>query len=175
MAILVNELGEILLKYRKINVLEIARGMYGTGQSLNVVDTRFGKIGVNICSDNYQDSLDIGYVLARMGAQVILSPYSVTEPEGVYGKKWLGPFQKLAKLFDLVIVNATSVGTIVGGPYQGKKMVGCSLAVGPSGILAEGKYNEFAGELVVVSFPIPQLRRTGTIIGEELAAASEVF
>ena len=180
-AILVNELGEILLKYRKINVLEVARGMYGTGQSLSVVDTRFGKIGVNICSDNYQDSLDIGYVLARMGAQVILSPsswtsdYSVTEPEGAYGKKWLVPFLKLAKLFDLVIVNATSVGTVVGGPYQGKKMVGCSLAVGPSGILAEGKYNEFAGELVVVSFPIPQLRRTGTVISEELAAAGEVL
>ena len=27
-----------------------------SGQSLNVVDTKFGKIGLNICSDNYEDS-----------------------------------------------------------------------------------------------------------------------
>ena len=180
-AILVDDHGEILLKYRKINVLEVARGMYQTGQSLSVVDTRFGKIGVNICSDNYENSLDIGFVLARMGAQLILSPsswttnYFITEVDNPYGEKWIGPYRTLAELFNLVIINATSVGTIVGGPYQGMKMVGCSLAVGPTGVLAQGDYNEFTGDLVVVTFSMPPLRRPGTCIDDDLAAAGKVF
>ena len=180
-AILVDDCGEILLKYRKINVLEIAREMYQTGQSLSVIDTRFGKIGVNICSDNCEKSLDIGSVLARMGAQLILSPSSwttnfyITEVDDPYGKKWIGPYRTLAELFNLVIINATSVGTIVGGPYQGKKMVGCSLAVGPNGVLAQGDYNEFSGELVVVTFSMPQLRSTGTLIDDVLTEAGKIF
>ena len=43
----------------------------------------------------------------------------------------------------------------MGGPYEGKKMVGCSLAVGSEGVLARGNYNEFAGELVVAAFNVP--------------------
>ena len=178
-AILVSDDGQIILKYQKINVLEIARKIYETGQSLNVVDTKFGKIGLNICSDNYEDSLDIGYVLARMGAQLILSPsswtsdFSVTEIDDAYGKKWLSPYSYLAKSFDLIIVSATSVGTIVGGPYEGKKMVGCSLAVGSEGVLARGNYNEFAGELVVAAFNVPLPRHTGTEVSKLIKIAEE--
>ncbi len=174
-AILVDNSGTILLKYRKINVLDVAFGMYQPGQSLTVVDTKFGKIGVNICSDNYNDALDIGYVLARMGAQIILSPsswtvdYSINEGSDPYGEKWLGPYKNLANIFNLVIVSATSVGTIVGGPYEGKKMVGCSLAVGPNEIIAKSTYNEFAGELIVIDINVPEVKYKGTEIGAMLA------
>ncbi len=175
-AILVDDFGSILLKYRKINVLDIALEMYQPGQSLSVVDTKFGKIGINICSDNYHDALDIGYVLARMGAQIILSPsswtvdYSINEESDPYGDKWLVPYTSLANLFNLVIIGATSVGTIVGGPYEGKKMVGCSLAVGSSGIIAESSYNEFAGELIVANFEVPEPKFRGTEISAMLAS-----
>lgn len=173
-AIFISPEGNILLKYRKINVLTVAQDIYSIGQTLSVVKTPFGVVGVNICSDNYIDSLDIGHTLARMGAQIILSPsswtvdYSIVEGDILYGKKWLKPYQTLAVAHDLIVVSATAVGVIVGGVYEGKKMVGCSLAVNKDGIVAEGKYNEFTGQLVVADITIPPPRVLGTAIGESL-------
>ena len=173
-AIFISPEGNILLKYRKINVLTVAQDIYSIGQTLSVVKTPFGVIGVNICSDNYIDSLDIGHTLARMGAQIILSPsswtvdYSTVEGDILYGKKWLKPYQTLAVAHDLIVVSATAVGVIVGGVYEGKKMVGCSLAVNKDGIVAEGKYNEFTGQLVIADITIPPPRVLGTAIGESL-------
>ena len=171
-AIFISPEGNILLKYRKINVLTVAQDIYSIGETLSVVKTPFGVVGVNICSDNYIDSLDIGHTLARMGAQIILSPsswtvdYSTVEGDILYGKKWLKPYQTLAVAHDLIVVSATAVGVIVGGVYEGKKMVGCSLAVNKDGIVAEGKYNEFTGQLVIADITIPPPRVLGTAIGE---------
>jgi predicted amidohydrolase len=173
-AILIDRKGNILLKHRKINLLTVEFPFYDVGQSLKVVDTEFGKIGINICADNYIDSLHIGHSLARMGAQLILSPsswtvdYSITEETNPYNEKWLKPFSILASLYGLVIASATSVGYIVGGPYEGKKMVGCSLCVGENGIIAQGMMNEFAGQLIIAEFAIPQRKEKGTQIGEML-------
>ena len=173
-AIFISPEGNILLKYRKINVLTVAQDIYSIGETLSVVKTPFGVVGVNICSDNYIDSLDIGHTLARMGAQIILSPsswtvdYSIVEGDILYGKKWLKPYQTLAVAHDLIVVSATAVGVIVGGVYEGKKMVGCSLAVNKDGIVAEGKYNEFTGQLVIADITIPSPRVLGTAIGESL-------
>ncbi len=173
-AILVNDSGEIILKYHKINVLDVAYDYYSIGQTLSVVDTPFGCIGLNICSDNYGDALDIGYVLGRMGARFILSPsswtvdYSLVECDNPYGEKWFKPFHTLARMFNMVVINATSVGIILAGPYEGKKSVGCSLAVGPEGTIAQGKYVEFAGELVVAEFEVPAPIPLGTAVGKML-------
>lgn len=173
-AILIDNHGNIISKYHKINLLEVEHPFYEVGNTLNVVDTPFGKIGLNICADNYPEALTIGHTLARMGAQIILSPsswtvdYSITEAEDPYLDKWIKPYHHLAKLYDLVIISTTSVGYIVGGPYEGKKMVGCSLAVNKDGILASGVFNEFAGELVVTEFDVPAMKYKGTQFGEML-------
>ena len=173
-AVLINSDGRIILKYRKINVLECAFDYYSIGNSLSVTETPFGVVGINICSDNYMDSLEIGHSLARMGAQIILSPSSWTiehntvEVDDPYGEKWLKPYKTLADLYNLVVVSATSVGYIVGGPFEGKKMVGYSLAVCNKGVVANGRYNEFAGELIVVDIEIPCRMEKGTTIGKML-------
>lgn len=173
-AILINPQGEILLKYHKINLLKVEQPFYSVGRTLSVVDTPFAKIGVNICADNYLDGLAIGHTLARMGAQIILSPsswtvnYSVDETQDPYREKWIKPYSLLAELYGLTILGTTSVGYIVGGPYEGKKMVGCSLAVGREGILARGDFNEFSGELILVKVNIPERPEKGTQIGEML-------
>tara|TARA_Y100001936_G_C16028971_1_gene644305 strand:+ start:247 stop:1089 length:843 start_codon:yes stop_codon:yes gene_type:complete len=173
-AIFVNDSGEIILKYRKINVLDVAKEFYAIGQSLSVVETPFGMVGVNICSDNYIDAIDIGYTLARMGAQLILSPsswtvdYMLVESENPYGAKWFRPYHHLARMFDLTIVNASSVGVIHGGPYEGKKMVGCSLAVNGRGVIVQGPYNEFAGDLITADIKLSKRLETGTDIGTML-------
>ncbi len=180
-AILINQGGDIILKYHKINLLTVEQPFYSVGQHLSVVDTPFGRIGVNICADNYLDGLPIGHTLARMGAQLILSPsswtvdYSVDETQDPYKEKWIKPYSILAGLYDLVIIGTTSVGYIVGGPYEGKKMIGCSLAVNQNGILARGKFNEFSGELITVDVCIPERLEKGTAIGERLKKKGHSF
>lgn len=170
-AILIDPKGDIILKYHKINLLDIEQPFYAVGQTLNVVDTPLGKIGVNICADNYLDGLPIGHTLARMGAEFILAPsswtvdYSITEEHDPYQEKWLRPFSILAKLYNVVVASTTSVGYIVGGPYEGKKSVGCSLAVDARGVQAQGTFNEFAGQLVMADLARPHRPEKGTDIG----------
>ncbi len=173
-AILIGPDGKIIVKYHKINLLTVEQPFYEIGQFLSVVDTEFGKIGVNICADNYIDGLPIGHTLARMGAQIIISPsswtvdYAMDETRDPYKEKWVKPYSILAKLYDVVVVGTTSVGYIVGGPYEGKKMVGCSLAVDKNGIVARGQFNEFAGELIFAEIQIPERKEKGTEIGQML-------
>jgi len=171
-SIITNNLGDILIKYRKINVLSEALNFYSIGKHLSVISTPFGNFGLNICSDNYIDSLDIGYVLSRMGAQIIFSPsswtvdYNITEENEPYGDKWLKPYRLLAETFDLVVVSTTSVGYLVGGPFEGRKMVGCSLAINKDGVIFKGKFNEIAGELGIVEINVPKNKIKGTNIGK---------
>ena len=173
-AIFINPSGEIILKYHKINLLVVEQDFYAVGNVLSVVETPFGVVGVNICADNYADALEIGHTLARMDSQIILSPsswtvdYSIVEGTDPYGEKWFKPFFTLASLYNLVVISATSVGYIVGGPYEGKKMVGCSLAVDRHGLIAQGPYNEFASELVISDIDIPARKEKGTAIGKML-------
>ena len=170
-AILINPEGEIIVKYHKINLLAVEQPFYAVGQTLNVVDTPLGKIGVNVCADNYLDGLPIGHTLARMGAEFIIAPaswtvdYSITEEHDPYQEKWVKPFSILAKLYNVVVISTTSVGYIVGGPYEGKKSVGCSLAIDANGVQAQGAFNEFAGQLVVADLNRPHRPERGTDIG----------
>ena len=173
-AILIDRSGEIVLKHRKINLLGVEQPFYGVGKTLGVVETELGVVGVNICSDNYKDSLVLGHSLARMGAQIILSPsswtveYEATEKHDPYQDKWVSPYSHLADLYDIIVVGTTSVGYIVGGPYEGKKSVGCSLAVGRDAKLAQGKFNEIASELVIFDAVVPPPGEKGTEIGDKL-------
>jgi len=174
-AILIDSKGEILSKYRKINVLVVGQEFYEIGNILSVVDTPFGKIGINICSDNYIEGLPIGHTLARMGAQIILSPsswtvdHTIDESMDPYEEKWLKPYSILSDLYNIAVIGTTSVGYIVGGPYEGKKMIGCSLAVNNGELIKRGKFNEFAGELIIAEIDVQERAFSGTAIGENLA------
>lgn len=173
-AVFINPSGEIRLKYHKINLLEVEFDYYEVGREIKVIETEFGKIGVNICADNYIDGIHIGHALARMGAQMILSPsswtvdYSITEEHDPYEEKWLRPYLFLAQLYNMAIIGTTSVGYIVGGPYEGRKSIGCSLGVDKNGVIVQGHFNEFAGELIVANVSIPHRQERGTQIGRRL-------
>ncbi len=156
-AVLIDPSGAIVLHHRKINELDVALDLYSVGDRLGVVETELGTLGLAICADNFSDSLAIGHVLARMGAQVILSPSAwavdadhdnAREP---YGKLWCDSYTDLARLYDLTVIGVSNVGWITGGPWKGRKCIGCSLAVGPGGaILAQGPYGEEADALIEV-------------------------
>lgn len=158
--LLFDDCGETLLHYRKINLLEVEFPFYEVGNRLEVAETKFGKIGLNICSDNYPNALALGESLVRMGAQIILSPsswtveHSITEEEDPYAEKWTGPLSSLCQKHHIHMVSTTSVGYIVGGPYEGKKMVGQSLVVGPDGVLLKGPFNEVASDLLIYDLPL---------------------
>lgn len=172
-AVLLSPAGEILSLHRKIHELSIAAGLYATGDRLSVVETPLGRIGVNICADNFPDSLVLGHALGRMGCQVLLSPCAwaverehenETDP---YGKLWLDAYGELARLYDMTVVGVSSVGRLAGGPWAGRKCIGCSLAVGPGGrMLARGPYGVSAEALITVE--VSPLRRIVT--GEAMSA-----
>jgi predicted amidohydrolase len=166
-AVLISPEGQILLKHRKINLLDIEQPFYGCGTSLSVARTPLGTIGLNICADNFPDSLALGHSLARMGAQLIVSPCAWAvdadhdnsrEP---YGGLWERAYTKLAALYDVTVVGVSYVGKVTAGPWQGRKCIGSSLAVGPGGsVLARGSYGDQAEELIVVSVtPAPPIAR----------------
>jgi predicted amidohydrolase len=167
-AVLISPAGEILLHHRKVNELDIALDLYCIGDRLGAAETELGTLGIAICADNFGSSLAVSHVLARMGAQVILSPSAwavdadhdnAREP---YGKLWRDSYTELAKLYDVTVVGVSNVGPITGGPWAGRKCIGCSLAVGPGGgVLAEAAYGVECLHCVDVSPRPPIARGTG--------------
>lgn len=171
-AVLISPVGELLLHHRKINELDIALDLYSVGNRLGVVETELGTFGLAICADNFSDSLAVSHVLARMGAQVILSPSAWAvdadhdNQKQPYGQLWLDAYRELARLYDVTVVGVSNIGPITSGPWRGRKCIGCSLAVGPEGVLARGPYNE-AGVACVEVRPRPLIGR-GTQIADAL-------
>ena len=119
-AVLISDAGEILWVHRKINILSIAQDLYSTGDRLGVVETPLGVIGVTICADNLPDTLVFAHSLARMGAQLILSPsaWAVAanhdNQRDPYGGMWLDAYTQIARLYDVYMVGVSNVGAITG-------------------------------------------------------------
>lgn len=176
-AILVDPSGRIRLHYRKINELDIGLTFYHVGDRLGVAETELGTLGINICADNFPGSLAIGHVLARMGAQIILSPCAWAvdadhdNEKTPYGGPWREAYGELARLYGITILGVSSVGTLDAGPWRGKKLIGCSLAMGPEGrVIAQGPYGEDAEAVIPVPVGLRDPIGRGTEIAEALAA-----
>jgi predicted amidohydrolase len=166
-AVLIGPDGRLLLTHRKVNELRFGtpHDWYAIGDRLGVAHTHLGCVGLNICADNFACSLDLGRSLARMGAQLILSPCAWAVPADhdngrtPYGREWVEPYAELARAHDLYVVGVSYVGQLTSGPWAGRRCIGNSLAVGPGGqILAWGPHGAAAEQLVVV--PIQPVART---------------
>jgi predicted amidohydrolase len=174
-AVLISPSGDILLHHRKINELDICLDLYSVGDRLGVAQTNLGTIGLDICADNFGNSLAVGHVVCRMGAQIIVSPSAwavdadhdnAKEP---YGKLWLDSYTELSRLYEVTVIGVSNVGWITGGPWRGRKVIGCSLAVGPGGqVLAKGPYGEGAVALIPVEVELRPPIGTGTGIASVL-------
>jgi len=138
-AVLINPGGEIIILHRKINELDIGHPYYALGQSLQVVETEFGTLGVMICADASTGEWEISRTLAYMGADVILSPCAWAVPsdhnnlEDPYGSWWKKAYIPVAKDFRIWIAGCSNVGMMTGGPWKGSKTIGCSMVIGPGG------------------------------------------
>ena len=80
-----------------------------------------------------------------------------------YGTLWLDSYTVLARLYDVTVVGVSNVGPMTGGPWAGRTCIGCSLAVGADGVLAQGPYGEQAEAVVPVEVTTrpPVARGTG--------------
>lgn len=168
-AVLISPTGELLLKYQKINELSLTHDLYTCGSQLAAVDTSLGCVGINICADNFRQSLPLGHTLCRMGARIILSPSAwavdadhdnVKDP---YGQFWIDSYQELARLYSVPIIGVSNVGWINGGPWEGRKCIGNSIAVGADGEVAHiSEYGVDAETLDIIELEISAAPAVGT-------------
>jgi len=133
--IFINDKGHILLKHRKINILtELMTPAYTPGKEVNVVDTKFGKIGLLICADTFEDE-----ILERMAVlkpDLLLIPYGWAAPEEKWpehGKKLEKVVKNAVKKTKAAVVATDLVGEITKGPWKGQVYGGQSIAVDKNG------------------------------------------
>jgi predicted amidohydrolase len=166
-AVLINPEGEVILKHRKLNELEIGHPYYDQGDRLNVVETEFGTFGLMICADGFANDQVLARSLCYMGADVILSPCAWARPAehdneiDPYGGVWRDSYIPVAKKFSTAIFGVSNVGWISDGPWKGRKCVGCSLAIDTDGTeLVQGPYGPDAECILYVDVnPVPRPTR----------------
>jgi len=169
-AVIINDAGEVLIKHRKLNELEIAHDIYDQGDRLNVCHTRFGTFGLLICADAFAKDLVLTRSLCYMGADVILSPSSwAVSPDWdnsktPYGDTWRKAYIPVASEFAVWIAGCSNVGPITEGPWKNWKTIGCSLVIDPHGKeIVQGPYGENAETIIYVDIkPVKRsVRGTG--------------
>ena len=154
-AVLINPSGEILLRHRKINELEIGHPYYSLGDKVQIATTPFGTFGLMICADAFARGQVISRSLALMGADMILSPcaWAVTadhdNAQEPYGQLWQDNYGPVAGDFRLWIAGVSNVGWLSEGPWKGRKCIGCSLLIGPDGKeVLQGPYGPDADKIL---------------------------
>lgn len=174
-ALLISDEGDILMKHRKINVLTGVEDVYAIGDRIGIVDTKYGKIGMDICADNLEPCLSVGVTLGRMGADIMLSPCAwavtperdpVKEP---YGAEWHAPYSKLSAAFSMPIVGVSNVGEVEKGSWRGWKAIGNSMAYDSDGTnITVLPYGERSECVRVVEAHIREDKLQGTALAESL-------
>jgi len=134
-ALLIDNEGNILLKHRKINLLtELMSPPYTQGESIDAVETEFGKIGLLICADTHD-----GEILKRMAVlkpDLLLVPYGYAAAEN----DWPGHGRELEKVvtntarkIKAFVIGTNLVGEITKGPWKGRIYGGQSVAADRTG------------------------------------------
>ena len=95
-----------------------------------------------------------------MQADIILSPSSWTiESENIenspYEYKWAETMEKVTSSYKNIFISVTSVGYIVGGPFEGRKMVQLiALAFQNGKKIITMRNNEISTEMKILSLEI---------------------
>jgi hypothetical protein len=108
-------------------------------------------------------TLHLAESLIQMGATLILSPcaWAVEADHDndvqPYGQLWEESYSSLTSDRAVSVVGVSNVGWIRSGAWEGRKCIGCSLAMGPGGeTLARGSYGVDAESLIVAEIPVSQ-------------------
>ena len=134
-AVLIDDKGNILLKHRKINLLtELMNPPYTAGRNIDVVETKFGKIGLLICADTHDNK-----ILKRMAAlkpDLLLVPYGYAADENEWpghGKELEKVVKNAARKTKAFVIGTNLVGEITHGPWKGRIYGGQSVAADRTG------------------------------------------
>lgn len=135
--ILIDNRGTVLLKHRKINILsELMKPSYTPGKDIDVVETKYGTIGLLICADTFMKEN-----LQRMAAlkpDIVLVPYGWAAKEEAWpehGKALHDTVFNAAKTIGAPVIGTDLVGEITHGPWTGQVYGGQSVAASPDGTL----------------------------------------
>jgi predicted amidohydrolase len=134
-AVLIDNRGQILLKHRKINILEeLMTPPYTAGREVSAVDTEFGRIGLLICADTFKD--DILERMSKRKPDLVLVPYGWAAQE----EKWPEHGKELEKVVSQAgiqigspVIGTDLVGEITHGPWTGLVYGGQSIVADASG------------------------------------------
>ena len=156
-AVLISPAGEVLLKHRKLNELDIAHHLYAQGDRLGVVATPYGRVGVLICADATAAHYALLRAMGYMGADVVLLPSAWAVPPDhdntrePYGDTWRRPFGTVGKEFRMWIAAASNVGRLRAGAWKDWRCIGCSLVMDSTGReVVQGPYGETADTVIYV-------------------------
>lgn len=168
-AVLIDNKGNLLIKHRKLNELNIAHNLYEQGDRLNVCHTEFGTIGIHICADAFAKDLILSRALGYMGADIILSPSSWAVPpdhdnlKEPYGDEWNQAYEPVAKDFRMWIIGVSNVGQVTDGPWKDWNCIGCSLVIDPNGNeFLQGPYGINADTIMYVDITTLERPARGT-------------
>ena len=146
-AILINPQGEIVLKHRKLNLLAwLMTPPYSPGkvEDIQAVETPFGRVGVLICADSFEEELRAA--MRARKPDLVYIPYGWAAPR----EKWpehsftlIRTVQRAACDIGAPVIGPNVVGEITHGPWTGQTYEGLSAAADANGMsLVQGKWNK---------------------------------
>ena len=136
-AILIDDRGQTLLKYRQINIPQkLMSPPYSAGNESDIatVNTKFGKIGLLICADTHRE--DILDRMAALKPNLLLVPYGYAEEEQnwpAHSEEFHKVVTEAAKRTGASVLGINPVGRISRGPWSGRVYGGKSVAVDKMG------------------------------------------
>ena len=152
-ALLIDDAGRILLKQRKIILLEwLMTPPYSPGQEVKVVQTRLGRIGILICADTHGQ-----WILKRMAElqpDLELVPYGYAAQEDAWpdhGRELERVVRNAAITIGAPVVGTNLVGQITHGPWTGRTYGGHSAAADRTGELS-AVARDFDRDVRIVAF-----------------------
>jgi len=141
-AILIDDGGQILLKHRKMNLLEwLMTPPYSPGEEIQVAKTQFGRIGVLICADTHVET-NLQRV-AALQPDLVIVPYGYAAQENAWpehGRELERVVMTAARTIGAPVIGTNLVGQITHGPWTGWTYGGHSVAADKTGgLIGVGK------------------------------------
>ena len=161
-AILIDRTGSILWKHRKLNVLAYLMDppySEGLAEGIGIVETEFGRIGLVICADTFQDS--VAKRIAELAPDLMLVPYGWAAPIDQWpehAKELERLVVRRAKEWECPVVGTDLVGEMTHGPWKGRTYGGASVVVDAAGKVLH-MLRDRDTEVRTVTLQLPLARR----------------
>lgn len=143
--VLIDKNGQVVSKHRKMNTLtELMDPPYTRGKSIDTVETEFGRIGMLICADTFENkTLE---AMRDLKPDLVLVPYGwAAKPEEWpgHGDSLRDTVSRAAKTIGAPVIGTDLMGEITHGPWTGRTYGGQSVACSSEGtVLMRGKDRE---------------------------------